>query len=120
MFANSLALVEACDLPHLHVFPYSPRPETPAARMPQIPRALVKDRAAQLRAAGEACLTRFLTSEIGKTRTVLVEKPGLARSEQFALVELRDTGPETGQLIAVEITRSADGRLSGQPARRAA
>jgi len=120
MFVNSLALVEACDLPHLHVFPYSPRPETPAARMPQIPRALVKDRAAQLRAVGEACLTRFLTSEIGKTRTVLVEKPGLARSEQFALVELRDTGPETGQLIAVEITRSADGRLSGQPARRAA
>lgn len=120
MFANSLALVEACDLPHLHVFPYSPRPETPAARMPQLPRGLIKDRAAQLRAAGESCLDRFLTSEIGKTRTVLMEKPGLARSEQFALVELDEPGLEAGQLVAAEITRATAGRLGGQLTRRAA
>jgi threonylcarbamoyladenosine tRNA methylthiotransferase MtaB len=67
MFANSLALVEECDLAHLHVFPYSPRPETPAARMPQLPRDVVKNRAAQLREAGGKALSGFLAREVGQT-----------------------------------------------------
>jgi threonylcarbamoyladenosine tRNA methylthiotransferase MtaB len=120
MFANSLDLVEACDLAHLHVFPYSPRPETPAARMPQLPRDVIKQRAAQLRTAGDATLARFLQSEVGKTRAVLVEKPGLGRSEQFALVNIADTTIETGRIVPLDITHAEPGRLSGHPARHAA
>ena len=114
MFANSLALVEECDLAHLHVFPYSPRPETPAARMPQLPRDVVKNRAAQLREAGGKALSGFLAREVGQTRAVLVEKPGLGRSEQFALVEFEDTEVETGAIIQAEITHTADNRLGGR------
>jgi threonylcarbamoyladenosine tRNA methylthiotransferase MtaB len=120
MFANSLALVEECDLAHLHVFPYSPRPETPAARMPQLPRDVVKNRAAQLREAGGKALSGFLAREVGQTRAVLVEKPGLGRSEQFALVEFEDTGVETGAIIQAEITHTADNRLGGRLLRPAA
>lgn len=120
MFANSLALVEECDLAHLHVFPYSPRPETPAARMPQLPRDVVKNRAAQLREAGDKALSGFLAREVGQTRAVLVEKPGLGRSEQFALVEFEDTGVETGAIIQAEITHTADNRLGGRLLRPAA
>ena len=120
MFANSLALVEECDLAHLHVFPYSPRPETPAARMPQLPRDVVKNRAAQLREAGGKALSGFLAREVGQTRAVLVEKPGLGRSEQFALVEFKDTEVETGAIIQAEITHTADNRLGGRLLRPAA
>jgi len=120
MFANSLVIVEECDLPHLHVFPYSPRPETPAARMPQLPRDVIKERAARLRAAGSRALDNFLNNEIGKTRAVLVEKPGLGRSEQFALVDLADTTVQPGTIIETEITHAADGRLGDQPVRHAA
>jgi len=120
MFANSLALVAECDLPHLHVFPYSPRPETPAARMPQLPRDVIKERAALLRAAGETALNNFLAAEIGQTRAVLVEKPGLGRSEQFALVELDDTTLAPGTIVETKITGASADRLSGQPRRHAA
>jgi threonylcarbamoyladenosine tRNA methylthiotransferase MtaB len=120
MFANSLALVEECNLAHLHVFPYSPRPETPAARMPQLPRDVVKNRAAQLREAGGKALSGFLAREVGQTRAVLVEKPGLGRSEQFALVEFEDTEVETGAIIQAEITHTADNRLGGRLLRPAA
>ena len=120
MFANSLALVAECDLPHLHVFPYSPRPETPAARMPQLPHEVIKQRAALLRAAGETALDNFLAAEIGQTRAVLVEKPGLGRSEQFALVELDDKTITPGTIVETEITGASASRLSGQPRRRAA
>lgn len=120
MFANSLAIVAACGLPHLHVFPYSPRPETPAARMPQLPRDVIKERAARLRAAGTRALNDFLSAEIGKTRAVLIEKPGLGRSEQFALVDLTDTKLQPGTIVETEITHAADGRLGGQPVRHAA
>lgn len=120
MFANSLALIAECDLPHLHVFPYSPRPETPAARMPQLPHEVIKQRAALLRAAGETALDNFLAAEIGQTRAVLVEKPGLGRSEQFALVELDDKTITPGTIVETEITGASASRLSGQPRRRAA
>jgi threonylcarbamoyladenosine tRNA methylthiotransferase MtaB len=120
MFANSLALVAECDLPHLHVFPYSPRPETPAARMPQLPRDIVKNRAAQLRAAGEAAHHNFLAGEVGGTRSVLVEKAGLGRSEQFALVNLDETSILPGTIVDTEIIGVSGDKLTGRPVRRAA
>ena len=88
MFANSLSLVEACGLAFLHVFPYSPRTGTPAARMPQIPAAERRARASRLRAAGAAALARFLSTQVGRTAQVLVEEPGRGRSEHFAAVRI--------------------------------
>ena len=73
MFARSLDIVEECGLTHLHVFPFSPRPGTPAARMPQVARDVVKDRARRLRAKGEAALLKHLGGEIGARRNVLIE-----------------------------------------------
>jgi len=77
MFENTLALVDEADLAFLHIFPFSPRPGTPAARMPQVARATVKDRAARLRAAGEAALARHLDRQTGRTLMGLVERPGV-------------------------------------------
>ena len=73
MFSRSLDLVEECGLTFLHVFPYSPRPGTPAARMPQVAGGAIKERAKRLRAAGEAALRQRLEAEIGATRDVLIE-----------------------------------------------
>ncbi len=83
MFAQSLELIEECGLTFLHVFPYSPRPMTPAARMPQLDRNLVRERARRLREAGDNALKRRLDSEIGKTRSVLTEGPEQGRTEHF-------------------------------------
>ena len=83
MFENTLALVEAAELSFLHVFPFSPRPGTPAARMPQLQRPVIKARAARLRAAGEAALLRHLDRQVGRTLLGLVERPGVARAEDF-------------------------------------
>ena len=101
MFANSLAIVEDCGLTHLHVFPFSPRPGTPAARMPQLDRGLVKERAARLRAAGEAALARHLAAEQGRLRRILVESGGFGRTEHFTLAEI-DAAP--GAIVAARIT----------------
>src|SRR5205807_10281057 len=84
MFARSEALVEECGLTFLHVFPYSPRPGTPAARMPQVPGAAIKDRALRLRATGEAALQRRLASEIGAMRGCMIECSPAGRSEHFS------------------------------------
>ena len=73
MFARSLDLVEECGLTHLHVFPFSPRPGTPAARMPQLARDVVKERARRLRERGALALRRHLDGEVGATRRVLTE-----------------------------------------------
>jgi threonylcarbamoyladenosine tRNA methylthiotransferase MtaB len=117
-FGNSLALVEDCGLAHLHVFPFSPRAGTPAARMPQVPRQLVKMRAAQLRQAGERALARHLAREVGRIRSVLVERAGFGRTEHFAPTRLHHGEP--GEIIRVEI-RSADPRfLLGQALQEAA
>ena len=88
MAENSLALIEDCGLTFLHVFPFSPRPGTPAARMPQLGHAIVRARASLLREAGARALGRFLDREIGATREVLVEKGGVARTPQFAAVRI--------------------------------
>ena len=86
MFANSLAHVEACGLTYLHVFPFSPRPGTPAAKMPQLDGRTIKARARALREKGLACHEAFLVSEKGQSRSVLVEQTHLGRSEHFAEV----------------------------------
>jgi threonylcarbamoyladenosine tRNA methylthiotransferase MtaB len=88
MFCRSLDLVDECGLTHLHVFPFSPRPGTPAARMPQIPRDIVKERARRLRHKGEAALRRHLDDQVGRTRSVLVESAELGRTEHFTRIRL--------------------------------
>jgi threonylcarbamoyladenosine tRNA methylthiotransferase MtaB len=88
MFARSLDLVEECGLTQLHVFPFSPRPGTPAARMPQIDRRVIKERAQRLRDKGEIALRRYLESQVGRQRRVLTERGGIGRTEQFTAVRL--------------------------------
>ncbi len=89
MFTRSLDLVDECGLTQLHVFPFSPRPGTPAARMPQLAHAIIKERAKRLRDKGHAALHRHLDSEVGSTRTVLAERGNIGRTEQFTPVRLR-------------------------------
>jgi len=103
MFENTLALVEAADLAFLHVFPFSPRPGTPAARMPQLPKAVVKDRAARLRAAGEAALARHLSRQAGRTLCGLVERTGVARAEDFTEIAFDGDGAP-GEILALSVT----------------
>ncbi|MEA2890952.1 MAG: threonylcarbamoyladenosine tRNA methylthiotransferase MtaB [Bradyrhizobium sp.] len=93
MFARSEALVEECDLTFLHVFPYSPRPGTPAARMPQIRGDAIKDRARRLRATGEAALQRRLAAEVGSVRQVLIESASQGRTEHFMPVAISGETP---------------------------
>jgi threonylcarbamoyladenosine tRNA methylthiotransferase MtaB len=103
MFENSLSLVEECGLTHLHVFPFSPRPGTPATRMPQLPRAIIKERAARLRARGARALRQHLDSEVGATRRVLIESEAQGRTEQFTQVQMA-TPAELGAIVDVKIT----------------
>jgi threonylcarbamoyladenosine tRNA methylthiotransferase MtaB len=88
MFARSQDLVEQCDLTFLHVFPYSPRPGTPAARMPQVRGEAIKERARRLRATGDAALQRRLVAEVGSTRQVLIESDTQGRTEHFMPVAI--------------------------------
>jgi threonylcarbamoyladenosine tRNA methylthiotransferase MtaB len=101
-FARSRDLVAECELTHLHVFPYSERPGTPAARMPQVPHPVRKERARLLRQDGEAALRRHLGAEVGTRRRVLVESNELARTEPFTPVRLA-AHAEPGTLIDVTI-----------------
>jgi threonylcarbamoyladenosine tRNA methylthiotransferase MtaB len=93
MFARSQQLVEECGLTFLHVFPYSPRPGTPAARMPQVRGDAIRDRAKRLRAAGEAALRRRLAVEVGSTRQVLIESATQGRTEHFVPVAIAGETP---------------------------
>ncbi|MBX9930577.1 MAG: tRNA (N(6)-L-threonylcarbamoyladenosine(37)-C(2))-methylthiotransferase MtaB [Methylobacterium sp.] len=106
-FSRSLDLVRECGLTHLHVFPYSPRPETPAARMPPVAAEIVRERAARLREAGAAALTRHLDAEVGLTRRVLTERGGTGRTEEFTVVRLAG---EPGEITDVVIA-GHDGRV---------
>ncbi len=108
MFERSLDLVDQCGLTHLHVFPFSPRPGTPAARMPQVGREVVKDRARRLRDRGVAALARHLDGEIGARRRVLAESHAFGRTEQFTQVRL-NAPVEPGAIVDVTIT-GHDGR----------
>lgn len=108
MFARSLDLVDECGLTHLHVFPFSPRPGTPAARMPQVARDIVKERAKRLRAKGDVALLRHLRAEVGARRRVLTETDGLGRTEGFTLVRFA-TPVAPGDILDVTIA-GHDGR----------
>jgi threonylcarbamoyladenosine tRNA methylthiotransferase MtaB len=103
MFVRSLDLVGDCGLTQLHIFPFSPRPGTPAARMPQLDRAVVKDRARRLREKGEAALRQRLDREIGARRRVLTESGNTGRTEQFMPVRLSVT-VKPGLLLDVAVT----------------
>jgi threonylcarbamoyladenosine tRNA methylthiotransferase MtaB len=93
MFDNAVRLAEEADIAHLHVFPYSPRPGTPAARMPQLDRSLIKDRAARLRATGQMLHRRHLDKMVGTRQWLLVENNGLAHTENFTLVTVPGLRP---------------------------
>lgn len=113
MFSNSLKLVEECDLTFLHVFPYSSRPQTPAAKMPQVALDVRKERAAQLRELGERQLARFLARHVHSRRMVVVEQGGVGRSEHFAEIVLNENRP-IGSLVAVDTGIVENGRLNGR------
>jgi len=113
MFANTLALVEDAGLTYLHVFPYSIRPGTPAAKMPQVDKALVKSRAAALRAAGQKVLAAQLKTYIGTTAEVLVEKSDQGHSAHYAPVRLKDTAAH-GELLSVRIVDADATFLHGE------
>ena len=113
MFENSLRLVEDCGLTFLHVFPYSPRKGTPAARMPQLPRPVIKERAARLRAAGEAMLIRHFENHIGFTGPVLLERGGIGRLDNFTPVRIKAGKVSPGQLARASITGHDGAMLLG-------
>ncbi|MBN2972236.1 tRNA (N(6)-L-threonylcarbamoyladenosine(37)-C(2))-methylthiotransferase MtaB [Roseomonas aeriglobus] len=112
MFANSLALIADCDIVHAHVFPYSPRSGTPAARMPQVAPVVVKERATRLRTAAEAHRAAWLASLIGTEQRVLIEAPGdRGRADNFAEIELDCVYP-VGSLQSVTPTQAGANSLS--------
>jgi len=110
MFLRSQDLVGECGLTFLHVFPYSPRPGTPAARMPQVAGNEIRQRASRLRAAGEAALQRRLASEIGATRQVLIEGAAQGRTEHFLPVAI--TGDTPGAVRSLVVKGSDGARLT--------
>jgi threonylcarbamoyladenosine tRNA methylthiotransferase MtaB len=109
MFTRSVDLVEECGLTHLHVFPFSLRPGTPAARMPQVARQVVKVRARRLRDKGAEALERHLDREVGARRSVLVETQEMGRTEHFTPVRLKVAGAEAGTILDVTMA-GHDGR----------
>ena len=102
-FENSMRLVRDCDLTWLHVFPYSPRTGTPAARMPQVNGKTIKSRAAELRRIGQDQVTKHLSQQIGKTHHILMENPNMGRTEQFTEVHF-ETPQTTGAIVSADIT----------------
>src|SRR5690606_16400128 len=112
-FENTLRLVEECGLTYLHVFPFSPRKGTPAARMPQVDRKEVKERAARLRSLGSKVLARFLEQQHGSVVEVLTEGANVGRTAQFAEVKLSDEVP-AGALLSARIQGDDGQRLAGE------
>ena len=114
MFLRTLDLVAECGLAFVHVFPYSPRPGTPAAGMPRLPDPLVKERAARLRAAGEARLAAELRSRVGGETDVLIERPGKGRAEFYAAVDFTEP-VATGSVRRMRLIDSNQDSLVGVP-----
>ncbi|MCP4781766.1 MAG: tRNA (N(6)-L-threonylcarbamoyladenosine(37)-C(2))-methylthiotransferase MtaB [Hyphomicrobium sp.] len=113
MFGKSLSVVDACGLTYLHVFPFSPREGTPAARMPQIPRTVVKERAALLRDKGASVLSQYLTMQAGSDVEVLMEREGIGRTRQFAEIHLSASG-QPGDIVCARVKGHDGRRLSGE------
>ncbi|MGP8171042.1 radical SAM protein, partial [Rhodoblastus sp.] len=109
MAARSLALIEDCGLSFLHVFPFSPRPGTPAARMPQVAPDIVKARAARLRQAGDEAFRRHLAARVGRNLRILTERGGMGRAEDFTPV--RTIGRAPGLLLDGVATGFSGGAL---------
>jgi threonylcarbamoyladenosine tRNA methylthiotransferase MtaB len=118
MFENSLSFIAEADLTYIHAFPYSPRPGTPAARMPQVPKPISKQRAAQLRAAGDRQFAKLCASRLGLIENVLVERNAIGRTEQFLPVNVADI--RAGTLVPMRITGIGKDRLEGEVLRAAA
>jgi len=114
MFDNSLRLADECDLTYLHVFPFSARPGTPAARMPQLEKTVIKERAGRLRAKGERRLHDFLSREVGATRQILVETEERGRTEHYAPVRFAQT-MRPGAIITATVTGHRPGHLEVRP-----
>jgi threonylcarbamoyladenosine tRNA methylthiotransferase MtaB len=114
MFRRSLDLIAECGLAFVHVFPFSPLPGTPAARMPPMPEAVVRERAARLRRAGEAALTAELKSRIGGETDVLIEQKGKGRASFYAAVVFTETG-EVGGVRRMHLVGSNGPNLVGVP-----
>jgi threonylcarbamoyladenosine tRNA methylthiotransferase MtaB len=112
MFENTRRIVEDCDLTFLHIFPYSPREGTPAARMPQVDKKIRKERAAILRALGDTQLMKHMTAQVGREHLVLVEKNHKARTPHFAEVKL-DREVKAGEIVKVKITAVEDMVMQG-------
>jgi threonylcarbamoyladenosine tRNA methylthiotransferase MtaB len=110
MFENSLDIVDACGLTYLHVFPYSPRPGTPAAKMPAVEQGVIKRRAALLRSKGDERLQAFLNREIGSSRQVLVETPSTGRTEHFALAKF-ETAMVPGAVVKAMVKSATASHL---------
>jgi threonylcarbamoyladenosine tRNA methylthiotransferase MtaB len=117
MFENSLALINDCDIHFAHIFPYSPRPMTPAANMPQLDRAVIKERAERLRAKAQAKKAGWLASLIGTTQRALIELDGqTGHAENFAAVRLEQSRPSSnmrGTMMDLRITSSDGQQLTG-------
>ncbi len=111
MFDNSVSLIKDCGLTYLHVFPYSARKGTPAARMPQVRGPIIKERAARLRAAGSAALLAHLQAQVGRVHRVLTEGPRMGRTEGFAEVDFRSDQAE-GQIVDALVVGVTGGRLT--------
>ena len=113
LFAETLAFVQEAAIPFVHVFPYSERPGTPAARMPAVPVPVRRERAARLREAGQQAATSFLAAQIGRTLTVLAETETGGHSEHFAPVRITAT---PGQLLQARVTAATPDHLLAEPA----
>src|SRR5205814_3206253 len=114
LFAETLALVEEAKLPFLHVFPYSERRGTPAARMPQVPHPERRERAARLRAAGRRNAARFFAAQLGRTVSLLTESGDAGHTEHYVPVRLA-TAVAPGQLLQVRVRRTTEDGLVGEP-----
>jgi threonylcarbamoyladenosine tRNA methylthiotransferase MtaB len=110
MFENSLRLIEDCGLTWLHIFPFSPREGTPAARMPQMDRSIIKERAAQLRAAGDEQVNHHLNAQIQKRHNILMENPRMGRTEGFTEVYF-DIDQPVGTIVKAQIIGRNDTQL---------
>jgi threonylcarbamoyladenosine tRNA methylthiotransferase MtaB len=113
LFSETVAFVAEADIAFLHVFPYSERPGTPAARMPAVPVALRRERAARLRAAGAANAARFYAAQVGRQAAVLAETDGRGHTEHFAPVRV---AAAPGTLLRARITAANDDGLLAEPA----
>jgi len=114
-FENSLDLIETCKIAFLHAFPYSPRPGTPAERMPQLEKGVIKARAARLREVGETALARHLARHVGTEGLSLVERGNAGRLPDFTPVRFLDAAnTEAGRPVRVRIIGQREGKLEAE------